>query len=382
MNFKLDENQQMIMEAARDFARTRLADVAEMCEKERHVPQEIYQQIADVGFAGLPFAEEYGGSDLGLSCYVLMLEQFSEVDSGLTASLVVSTMFMHAVKKNGTEEQKMKYIPPCVSGELRGSFAFTEAGTGSDPKQLTSTYRKTENGYVINGVKRFITNAAYPGPIIVFANDAETGETTGFVFDKFCKGYSLSTAWDTMSTKASAIYDIFMDDIEVPADAVLGKIGGGFGILKSTIALSKMGVMAQCVGNMGCAIELATRYAKEKLHRGKPIAQKYPTIQTKLAEMTAIHDACQLLVYRLAEHADDPNTDPAALIAESGMVKGFVSEQGVECCRMGMAIMGAYSVCDEYKIERCMRHALQYPVVEGVSDLQRIMCASYIISKP
>ena len=377
MEFKLNELQQMCQESAREFAVKNLSKYVKQVEEERHVSDEIFQEMCAAGFMGLPFEEKYGGTNCGMDCFALMLEQFGKVDPGICAPIVVSTMFLHAVERCGTEDQKMKYIPDGIAGKLRGSFAFTEPSTGSDPKQLTSTYRLENDHYVLNGVKRFITNSGYKGPILVFANNAETGETTGFIFDKFCPGYSLSSPWDTVSMKASPVYDVFMDNICVPKENVLGEIGGGFNVLKSVVALSKLAMMEQCVGNMGHAYDIAVKYAKEKIHRGKPIT-KFPTIQVKIARIAAMHQASQLLVYRLAEHANHVE-DAHALVAESGMVKAFVADMGVQCCQMAMTVLGAYGVCDEYEIERVVRDALQYPVVEGVDDLQRIMCGSYLL---
>lgn len=378
MQFALNENQQMVRDSAKDFAINVLSKHVEEVVKENHMSDEIFREMCDAGFMGLPFAEEYGGAELGWDAYVLALEEISRYAPGMTAPISVSTMFCTAVLNHGTEEQRKRYIPPCISGEVRGSFAFTEPGTGSDPKQLTSTYRKDGDCYVLNGVKRFISNACYDGPILVFAKDAEGDDVTGFIFDKHCKGYSLSTPWELCCNETSPIYDVFMDDIRVPAENVLGGIGGGFGILKTTVSYSKLAVTANCVGNMGRAYDIALKYAKEKIHRGKPIT-KFPTVQVKIAKMAAMHQSSQLLLYRMAEHANDTSIPAAARVAEGGMVKGYVADLGIECCQMGMTVLGAYGVCDEYKMEEVMRDALHYPIVEGNQDLQYIQGGSFLV---
>lgn len=380
MEFKLTEDQLMCQQSAREFVdRYITKERIEEADKTRRVPDDIFQGMCEAGFAGLIFDPKYGGLGLSMDNYVLTIEQLASRDTSMSAVLVISAMFLYAINQYGTDAQKMKYLPDGIEGKYRGSFAFTEAGTGSDPKQLTTTYQEEEDCFVINGMKRFISNASYPGPILLFANDVNGENTTAFVFEKHGEGYSLSTAWDTMACKASAIYDIFLDQVRIPKDCVLGSLGGGFKILKGVIAFSKMGVMAQCIGNMGRAYELAVKYAKEKLHRGKPIS-KFPSIQTKIAEVAALHQSCQLLVYRLAEHLNEATPEKmGALIAEAGMVKSHVSDTGFICCQKAMSILGAYGVCDEYEIERCMRVALQYPSIEGVSDIQRIMCGGYIL---
>jgi alkylation response protein AidB-like acyl-CoA dehydrogenase len=378
MKFALNENQAMCQESAREFCCNVLDKYVEPAIEEGKVSEDVYKIICDAGFMGLPFEEKYGGAGLGFDCYVLAMEQFARHAPGLSAPIAVSTMFLAAVLYFGTEAQKQKYIAPSIAGDIRGSFAFTEPGTGSDPKQITSTYRKEGNGYVLNGVKRFITNAGYHGPILVFAKDPDSGLISGFIFEKFCEGYSLSTPWELVCNETSPIYDVFMDNIRVPEENLLGELGKGFNILKATVCLSKLSVTAECIGNMGRAYDIAVKYAKEKLHRGQPIT-KFPTVQTKIAQIAALHQSSQLLVYRLAEHANDSSADPAALIAEAGMVKGYVADLGVECCQLAMTVLGAYGVCKEYHIEHVMRDALHYPIVEGAGDLQRIMAGSYIL---
>lgn len=380
MDFKLNEEQQLIQDAARDFADRFIVGRGEEADRERKIPDDIFQEIVNAGYLGLLFDPKYGGSGLGADSYVLTLEQFAEADPGVHSCMVLCVMFLECVNLFGSEAQKAKYLPDGIQGKFRGSFAFTEPGTGSDPKQILTTYKKTENRYVINGVKRFISNAMYEGPMICFANNAETGaDITAFIFDKYCKGFSRSNPWETLGGEANCVCDLFLDNIAVPEDAVLGKIGGGFDILKGTIAFSKMTIMAQCVGNMAHAVRLAVKYAKEREHRGKPIGVKFPTIQVKLSEISAMHDSAQLLVYRLAQHFMEYGPDDAGkLIAESGMVKGYVSELGVQCCNKAMSVLGAYGVCKEYEIERVVRQAIMYPVVEGVADMQHIMCGAYL----
>ncbi len=375
MDFKLNEEQQMIQEAARDFAARYIAGRGQEADRERKIPEDVFEALVEAGFLGLLFDEKYGGSGLGIDAYVLTLEQFALVDPGVHSCMVLCVMFMMAVNLFGTEEQKLRYIPDGIAGKLRGSFAFTEPGTGSDPKQLLTTYEKTEDGYVLNGVKRFISNTLYEGPVIIFANDKNGENTTAFIVQKFCEGYTISNPWDTVTGEANAVCDIFLDHVRVSEDCILGEVGKGFDILKGTIAFSKLTIMAQCVGNMGHAVNLAVKYAKERMHRGKPIA-KFPTIQVKISEITAMHASAQLLVYRLAMDAKE-GKEMGALIAESGMVKGYVSELSLQCCTKAMSVLGAYGVCDEYEIERCVRQALAYPVVEGVSDMQHIMCGKY-----
>lgn len=377
MEFKLNENQRICQQAAKEFAERFVAERVDEMEETHCTPADLYLRLCKAGFLAIPFNEKYGGLGLGQDCYVLAIEQLAMVSSSAPTAMIVSCMFMQAVNIFGTEEQKMKYLPRCINGLDIGSFAFTEPSTGSDPKQLTTTYRDEGDCYIVNGTKRFITNASYKGPIVVFANDDQTGETTALIFDKFCEGYSLSTPWDTMSGRASPIYDIFMDNVRVPKENVLFKIGMGFNVLKGLIAYSKLSLCAGFVGNLGHAYNLAVKYAKEKAHRDQTIA-KFPTIQTTISNVAGKYYSCQQLVYRLAEHATNP-TDMAAVVAESAMVKAHVSDTVADAARLCMTVFGAYGLCEEYVIARCMRDAIQAPHVEGVSDMQRVIFGSYTL---
>jgi alkylation response protein AidB-like acyl-CoA dehydrogenase len=292
--------------------------------------------------------------------------------------MAVAITALDGIRYFGTEEQKKKYIPAGIRGEFRGSLAFTEPGTGSDPKQVTTTAKKEGEYFIINGVKRFITNAAYGGPIILFAKDLEVGNITAFCFDKLNAGYSLSTPWDTMGMRGSAIYDVFLDNVKVHQSCVMGERGKGFPILLGTVTHSKVDLCANFVGIMSAAYEAAVRYAKEKTHRDQPIS-KFPTIQVKIAQIAAKLESARLLTYKLAEVSED-HSNRNRLAAWVGMVKAFVGDVAVETTAMAMNVLSAYGVAAEYNVERFARDALIAPQIEGVSDMQRIIAAGYILN--
>lgn len=380
LEFELNEQQQMVKEIAKEFATKELTKYVAQIEKERAVPGDLYKLAGEMGLIGIAMDEKYGGLGLGQESWVVAIEELAKESASFATCVGAGAMFSEVVALFGTEEQKDKYLPACISGDVIPSFAFTEPGTGSDPKQLTSKYYADGDFYVLNGVKRFITNAGYKGPIVVFANDTATGETTAFVFDKFCEGYSLSSKWDTIGGCGSAVYDIFMDNIRIPKDAVLGGsagIGKGFRMLKGLVTVSKLSVTATAVGNMAKAYELSVQYAKEKLHRDKPIS-KFPTIQAKISQIAAKYYSCQAYLYKMAEHADHV-ADITSLAGDTATMKAHVADEGVQCCYLAMNILGAYGVCEEYSVERNLRDALISSHVEGVGDMQRIIGGSSVL---
>ena len=378
MEFKLNETQQMVKDLARDIAQKEILPRKDEIESSQSVPKEIIDTLAEVGLLGVALPEKYGGSDAGYVALACALEEIAKVCPSVSVSVLVCVSFLEAIKNYGTEEQKQKYIPDGIAGKFRGSLAFTEPGTGSDPKQITTTARKEGEYYILNGTKRFITNAAYEGPIILFARDTETQNITAFAFDKLGEGYSLSTPWETVGMKGSAIYDVFLDNVKIHESCIVGQPGGGFPILLGTVAHSKVALCATFVGSMAASYELAVKYAKEKMHRDKPIS-KFQAIQIKIAQIAAKLEACRLMTLKLAEESDD-RSNLERMKAWVGMVKAFVSDTSVETNLLCMNVLGAYGVTTEYKVESYLRDSLIAPHIEGVSDLQRIIAGNYILN--
>ena len=205
MEFKLNETQEMIRNLARDFATEVFPDRIEEIEKnDGHFPDDLYQKMAEAGFMGIAFDEKYGGIGAGYDSFVLAFEELSKVSPSAATSLLITLLPLEAINLYGTEEQKQAFIPSGIEGKTRGSMAFTEPGTGSDPKQLTVTAKLEGDKWILNGTKRFISNAQYEGPILLYAREKETGACTAFLFDKFGKGYSISTPWEKIGLRGSA----------------------------------------------------------------------------------------------------------------------------------------------------------------------------------
>ncbi len=377
MDFKFNENERMIRELTREFAQNEILPQIEYMEREKHPPEGLYQKLCEIGILGTVLPEEYGGLDLNYSSFLIAIEEISRVSPGIACSVLTSVAAMEAINMFGTQEQRQRCIPKGISGEAVLSFAFTEAATGSDPKQLTTTMKKEGDHYILNGTKRFITNSSYKGPMLVFAIDTDSGRCTGFIIDKFCEGYSLSSQWEKVGFHESPVYDVFLDNVRVEEKDILGQEGDGFRVLLQTSAYGKLGQAASALGVIGQARELAVKYVKEKMHRGEPIT-KFQQIQLKIAHLSEKYISSKWMVYSVGAMADDI-TDLKAFQAETALTKGYVSDLAVQACAEAMAAMGAYGVTEEYGIERLMRSSLIYPVIEGVSDVQRILYAGLVL---
>ncbi|MBP3319815.1 MAG: acyl-CoA/acyl-ACP dehydrogenase [Ruminiclostridium sp.] len=398
MEFLLNEDQQMIHDLAKDFAQTVLAprieeiEAGELVEvstgeKLPQLPHDIHMQLAECGFIGISFPEEYNGMGMGHVEQTIILKELSRVSPSVGKCLDVYILGLEALDLYASPEQKAKYLAPCCSGEQTVSFAFTEPETGSDPKMLKTRLTKQADGtYLLNGVKRFISNAAYDGPCVLFALEAtEEGKdiVTGLVIDKFCKGYSISSPWDKIGYKGSHVYDIFMDDIVVTEDQILGKHGDGFTQLLGTTAYGKLGFTAVFVGTALGAADLALAYCQEKLHRGKSIT-KFPTTQLRLSTMLTYAHTAELLMLEAADYCDHnhfENDDIAtmrAVQARTAQAKGYAAETATKVATMAVNAMGAYGVCDEYQVERFLRDAAIAPNIEGSGDIQYLIHGMYV----
>ena len=378
MDFKLNELQKDIRDVAREYAQKYIAPRALEIEKADAFPEDLFKIMVDMNLLGIPYPEEVGGIGAGYLATAIALEEIGKVSASAATLLTVCYLPLDALHLYANEEQVKKYLIPGVAGEYRGSFAFTEPETGSDPKQLKTVAEKVGDKWVLNGSKRFISNAAYEGPIIIFAKEKETEACTAFIVKKFCPGYTLSKPYEKVSLQGSNIYDVFLDNVEVEECDILGERGQGFDILIGTTAYGKLAFSAVFTGTMGGSFDMAVKYAKEKMHRDKPIA-KFPTIQSRIAEIGANVMAAKMCLYKAASDADEYAGDIRKIQCSTALIKGYISDLAVETNVKCLNIHGAYGVCGDFPIERMVRDALVAPNIEGAADIQRIIAGGYIL---
>ncbi len=377
MDFILDKDQELIQKLAREFAQNKILPLVKEIDKEDKLPLEIWEGFAEVGLLGIVFPEELDGVGGGYESYILALEQLARVSAGAATALAVHVTPIEAINIYGTQVQKEKYVPSGVRGECRASFAFTEPGTGSDPRQLTTTAIRQGDHYVLNGTKRFISNGGYPGPMVIFAKEGEQGICSAFILDKFCEGYSVSTPWEKIGLFGSPVFDVFLDNVKVPEENRLGKAGQGFEILLLGIALGKIGTSTVALGGILAAYEESVKYAKAKIHRGQSIA-KFQAIQLKIGHLAAKYQSARWMCYRLGTLAN--NIENAAQFqAEAALVKGYVSDTAVEAAILAVNVHASYGLMREYPAERIYRDAIIAPHIEGVSDMQRVIFANSVL---
>ena len=372
MDFLFTKQQEMVRKVVSEFAKNEVEPGADDRDLTGEFPEDIVRKMAGLGMMGIPYPKEYGGAGGDYISYILAVEELSKVCASTGVILSAHTsLCCYPISKWGTEEQKKKYMIPCCQGKHIASFAFTEPQTGSDPKQITTTAVKDGDYYILNGTKRFISNANFPGPIIIFARDSESGKPSGLIVDKWCEGYSISEPWDKIGMHGGMLLDVYLKDVRVPAGNLLAGPGMGYPILQMGISFGKVGVSATALGGMLAAYEESLKYAKEKMHRDGPIV-RFQAVQLRIADLAMKYEAARWMTYRLGWMANNVK-DPRQFAKEAAMTKTFVAETMVDVARIAMDIHGSYGLMNDYKVARIWKDCIIAPQIEGVSDMQKMI---------
>jgi len=373
MNFNLSEQQKMLQKAAKDFAVRSIKPRAAEIDASGQFPFELAKEIGERGYQGLPYPTEYGGSGAGYLSYALALEQLCRASLTVGAIMAINTVPEEAIFRFGSEEQKKRLLFPLTQGEKLGGIAFTEAETGSDPKAITTTAKKSGDSYIINGQKQFVALAPATNLVLVFARGEGKG-LDAFVIDTSSDGYSVREPCQTMGLKGLGASVVYLDDVRVPQENRLGAEGQGFAILREAISLGRLGAAVEGVAVAQAALDIAIDYAKQRKALGKPIA-KLPTIQWHLAEMASRIEAARLLVYRTA-FTRDQGLD---IKYESSLAKLFSSRVAVAVTGMAMQVGGSYGTMTSMPLERLYRDAKMIEIYVGIAEIQRNIIAERLI---
>ncbi len=373
MDFNLNEQERMLQRTAREFATTSVRPRAVEIDHSGQFPSDLAKEIGNRGYQGLPYPAKYGGSGVGYVSYALVLEQICQASMTVGAIMAINTVPEEAIFRFGSEEQKKTFLTPLAQGELLGCIAFTETETGSDPKAITATARKSGNGYVVRGEKQFVALAPVANLALVFTRHEGEG-LDAFIIDTSSSGFIVREPCETMGLRGLGTSVVYLDDVYVPRQNLLGEEGQGFDILLEVISLARLGVAVEGIGVAQSALELSIDYAKQRKTSGKPIAE-LPTIQWHLAEMATRIEAGRWLVYRTAFLREQGLN----IRYESSVAKLFASQVAVEVTRMAMQVHGSYGTMKTMPVERLYRDAKMTEIYVGISEIQRNIIANYLI---
>lgn len=377
MDFKLSKTHQLQQEMYRRFAENEVKEVAEEMDETEEFNMDLLAKMQKYGIMGIPYSKEYGGVGGDYLSYTLAMEEISKVDgsTGITIS-VHTSLCCGCIDKWGTEEQKQKFLRPLVDGSKVGCFGLTEPNAGSDAAgvQTQAVFDEETNEWVINGGKIFTTNSWFADTFVVFAMTDRALGTKGMVAlvveREKAPGLTVSANIKRMGIRAAQNCEVTYEDVRVPAENLLGKVGQGFKIAMMGLDGGRIGIAAQSVGLAQGALDQAVTYVKERKQFGRPLAA-FQTTQFKLAEMQTKIDAARLMTWRAAVAKDNhENYTPLA-----AMAKLFASDVANYVCREAVQLMGGYGYCREYAVERNLRDAKITEIYEGTSEVMKMVIA-------
>ncbi|WP_149823301.1 acyl-CoA dehydrogenase family protein [Streptomyces tailanensis] len=384
MNLELSDEQTAVRGLARDFVEREITPHVIAWDRAENVDRSLVKKLGEVGFLGLTIEEEYGGSGGDHLTYCLVTEELGRGDSSVRGIVSVSLgLVAKTVAAWGNEEQKRRWLPGLTAGEYVGCFGLTEPGTGSDAGNLatravrddggTSRSSGAESGgdYVISGTKMFITNGTWADVVLLFARSADAPGhkgVTAFLVPTDTPGLTRRTIHGKLGLRGQATAELVLEDVRVPASAMLGPEGKGFGIAMSALAKGRMSVAAGCVGIAQAALDAAVQYATEREQFGKTIAH-HQLVQELLSDIAVDVDAARLLTWRVADLIDRG----LPFTTEASKAKLFASEAAVRAANNALQVFGGYGYIDEYPVGKLLRDARVMTLYEGTSQIQKLL---------
>jgi acyl-CoA dehydrogenase len=378
MDFEIPENLRIMQDTIRRFVNQDLEPISQKVEEEDQIPEEIVQQMRELGLFGLAIPEEYGGLGLGTVGECLVYEELSKTNAAFRSRIGTSNgIGSMGILFDGTEEQKQKYLPRIASGEWTSCFALSEPEAGSDAANIKTTAVRDGDSFVLNGLKHFITNGDIADISTVIAlTDKEKrtrGGITAFVIEKGTPGFSVGAIERKMGLRGSHTCELLFDNCRVPVAQVIGGeplIGQGFKTAMSVLDKGRLTMGACALGAAQKLLDLCTDYAKQRVQFGKPIAQ-FQSVGNMLADMaTEIYAARQMLY-----HAAWLRDQGKKVIKEASMVKLFCTEMACKASYNAVQILGGSGYMKDCPIERFYRDLRLYTIYEGTSEIQRLVIA-------
>ena len=385
MDFDLSPEHQLLRRTIRDFLAKEVESQVEEHEAERRFPTDIVAELGQMGLLGIPFPEEEGGAGLDTLAYAIAIEEIARVWGSLAIIVAAHTSLgCNPLHLAGTEEQKQRFLVPLAQGRVLGAYGLTEPEAGSDSGGTRTTARleptKRGNGgsWVINGSKRFITNAGQAGTYIVTARTGEredgSVEISAFIVEQGTTGFTIGRVEEKLGLHASATGELHFEDCRVPAGQMLGAQGEGWKIFLKTLDGGRISIGAMALGLSQAALDASVAYARERKQFGKPIGS-FQGVAFMIADMATEIEAARAMVWRAAWLKDNDRDYTTA----AAQAKLFASEVSQRATNMGIQVHGGYGYVEEYKVERFMRDAKLTELGEGTSQIQRLVIGRKIL---
>ncbi|MBV2133317.1 acyl-CoA dehydrogenase family protein [Pseudomonas sp. MAP12] len=373
-DIELTEEQRMIRDMARDFARGEIAPHAQAWEKAGWIDDALVRQMGELGLLGMVVPEEWGGSYIDYVAYALAVEEVSAADGATGALMSIhNSVGCGPILKYGTQAQKEAWLPDLAAGRAIGCFCLTEPQAGSEAHNLRTRAELIDGQWVINGAKQFVSNGKRAKLAIVFAvTDPELGKKglSAFLVPTATPGFVVDRTEHKMGIRASDTCAVTLDNCRIPAANLLGERGKGLAIALSNLEGGRIGIAAQALGIARAAFEAALAYARDRVQFGKPIIE-HQSVANMLADMHTRLNAARLMVL----HAARLRSAGEPCLSEASQAKLFASEIAEQVCSSAVQIHGGYGYLEDYPVERYYRDARITQIYEGSSEIQRLLIA-------
>ncbi|MGD0969045.1 MAG: acyl-CoA dehydrogenase family protein [Candidatus Aquilonibacter sp.] len=376
--FDLTDEQRQIAALAAEIAQREIAPNIARWDREHHFPRELFTTLNTAGIMGIVVPEAYGGVDAGYVAYALAVEEVARVDAGSATTLSVHSMIASVIARLGNEEQKRRWLPKLAAGDTIAAFALTEPDYGSDAASIRSTATRDGEQFVLNGRKQWCTNGSVAGVTMAMFRTAGGGArgVSAFLVDNTTPGISVEKITEKLGIRTSNTCDLAFDDVRVPANALLGNEGDGFGSAMNALAGGRIGIAAQATGILAACLDHSVAFAKDRVAFGRAIGA-FEGISFKIAQMAMDLDAARLLVYRAAALADAGRP----FVIEASKAKLFASTAARKHAAEAVQIHGGYGYTTEFPVERFYRDAKITEIYEGTSEIQQIIIARSLLGK-
>ncbi|MFH1227216.1 MAG: acyl-CoA dehydrogenase family protein [Planctomycetota bacterium] len=378
--FSLTEEQRLVRDTSRDFARNELAKAAKGIDRDEKIPEEIIKKLGEIGLWGVLVPEQYDGAGLQLLSLVLALEEISQICASTSVTLSVhNSLVCNALIKYGTEAQKRKYLPGLASGKIIGAYALTEPNAGSDAASLQTTAVRRGNEYILNGTKVFLTSGPIAGLIVAFArtnsNVPKSKGISAFLVDHDLPGLKRGLKEEKMGIRGAIACELVFEDTPVPLENMLDKESSGFDVAMGLLNSGRIGIAAQCVGIAQACLDESLKYCQERVQFNKRISE-FEAIRWKLSEMATDIEAARLLTYQAAILRDSglPHTKQAS------MAKLFASTMCNKAAKEAIQIHGGWGYIKDFSVERHFRDAKVTEIYEGTSEIQKLVISRELLN--
>ncbi|HLU14830.1 MAG TPA: isovaleryl-CoA dehydrogenase [Burkholderiaceae bacterium] len=377
LDFELGSDLEMLRDTVRDFAQNEIAPRATSVDETDQFPMDLWRKFGDLGVLGITVDEAYGGSNMGYLAHMIAMEEISRASASVGLSYGAhSNLCVNQIHRNGTPEQKEKYLPKLVSGEHVGALAMSESGAGSDVVSMALRAEKKGDRYILNGSKMWITNGPDADTLVVYAKtdpEAQQRGITAFIVEKGFKGFSVAQKLDKLGMRGSHTGELVFQDCEVPEENILGALNGGVRVLMSGLDYERAVLAAGPLGIMQAAMDLVVPYVHDRKQFGQPIGQ-FQLIQAKLADMYTALQASRAFCYAVgknldrlgSEHIRDVRKDCAATIL-------YCAEKATWMAGEAIQILGGNGYINEFPAGRLWRDAKLYEIGAGTSEIRRML---------